>query len=255
MGIEHAVSLFREYMGTGLVVIWFLVCLIYLFLKEERKHIRIMFLYVPVILLLLFFNPVFADVMTIFVGDEIYYRILWLLPMTAVISYTCVVIAGRLAGRRKAFFAVGVLFAVIVSGKYIYNNFYFSRADNLCHVPESVVNICDAIEIPGREVTAVFPLELIQYVRQYSPVVCMPYGREILVEGWNEWEVQSELCDAMEAETAEAEELGRLAREKNCIYIILPREKIIRGRMQDAGYEYFAETDGYVIYKDSFFEG
>lgn len=255
MGVEHTVLLFREYMGTGLIVIWFLVCLIYLFLKEETKRIRVLFVYVPVVLLLFFFNPFFASLLTGYMGDEIYYRILWLLPITAVIGYACVTFAGMLGGRKKNCFVIALVLLTIVSGKYIYNNTFFGRAENLYHVPDSVVHICDAIEIPGREVTAVFPLELVQYVRQYSPVVCMPYGREILVENWNEWPVQSDLCDVMEADIIEARELGRLAREESCIYIVLPEEKELRGSLQDAGYEYFARMDGYVIYKDRFFDG
>ncbi|MCM1090162.1 MAG: hypothetical protein NC092_10550 [Butyrivibrio sp.] len=253
MGVGHAVVLFREYMGTGLVVIWFLVCLIYLFLREERKELRILLVYVPMILLLLFFNPLFARIVMAYMGDEIYYRIIWLLPMTVVIAYTCVTVGGRLGGRKRLAFAVSAVILTIVSGKYIYNNAYYGRAENLYHMPESVVHICDAIEIPGREVTAVFPLDMVQYVRQYSPVVCMPYGREILVEAWNEWAVQNALCDAMEAETVEAAELGRLAREQSCIYIVLPASKEVRGNLQETGYEYFDEMDGYVIYKDKFF--
>lgn len=253
MGLGHAVSLFREYMGTGLVVIWFLVCLVYLFLKEERKPFRILFVYMPAVLLLLFFNPLFSNAAARYMGDEIYYRILWLLPVTAVIGYTCVTVAGKLSGTRKRLFPLCTVLLVMVSGRYIYSNGFFGRAENLYHVPDSVVHICDAIELPGREVTAVFPLELVQYVRQYSPVVCMPYGREMLVDSWAEWISWTELCTAMEADTVDAKELGRLAREEGCVYIILSEEKPLRGKLQDAGYEYFDSMDGYRIYKDSSF--
>ena len=53
-------TLFRDYMGTGLIVIWFFVSAVYLFVVEKRKHIRILFLYVPANLLLIFLNPLFA---------------------------------------------------------------------------------------------------------------------------------------------------------------------------------------------------
>lgn len=248
--MDHAIALFREYMGTGLVIIWFLLSLLYLFLKEERKQIRILFVYVPVILLVLFFNPLFAGLLAEYMGDEIYYRILWLLPVTVVIAYTCVSVGSKLAGRKRTFFAVGAVILAMVSGSYIYSNVYFSEAENPYHVPDSVVHICDAIVLPGREVTAVFPLETIQYVRQYSPVVCMPYGREILVEGWNEWATQHELCDAMEAEEADASLLGQLARDYGCIYIVLPAEKPVKGDLAESGYEVFLETDGYIVYRN-----
>lgn len=248
--MEHSLSLFREYMGTGLIVIWFLLSLVYLFLKEERKQVRIMLVYVPVIMLLLFFNPLFAGLVTQYMGDEIYYRILWLLPITVVIAYTCVSITTGLAGRKRNLFAAVCVLLAVVSGSYIYQNPYFTKAQNGYHVPDSVVHICDAIELPGREVTAVFPLEMIQYVRQYSPVVCMPYGREILVESWNEWAVQNELCDAMEGEVADAQILGNLAVSYGCIYIVLPADKPITGSLAKTGYERFLETDGYVVYRN-----
>lgn len=254
METNHAIILFREYMGTGLIMIWFLVCLVYLFVKEEKKQIRILFLYVPVVLLLIFFNPLFGTLMDNYLGDEIYYRILWILPVTVVIAYTGVRIYAGLAGKKRGVFSIFVVFMIIMSGSWIYANPFFSKAENLYHVPESVVHICDAIEIPGREVTAVFPLDMVQYVRQYSPVICMPYGREMLVEGWNEWASQDALCDAMEAEKTSALELGSLAREENCIYIVVSEEKKIEGDMRDGGYELFLETDGYRVYKDIYFK-
>ncbi len=253
METNHAIVLFREYMGTGLIVIWYLFSLIYLFLKEERKVVRILFVYVPVILLLLFFNPLFTALMTRFVGDDIYYRMLWLLPMTASIAYSCVCICGKLTGKKQAVFAVSAMLVAMASGSCIYANPVFTEAENLYHMPDSVVHICDAIEVPGREVMAVFPLDMVQYVRQYSPVVCMPYGREVLVESWNEWAVQNELCDAMEAESIEADALGALARREGCVYIILPGDKTVTGDLQNSGYEKFQETDGYIIYRDEYF--
>ena len=110
----------------------------------------------------------------------------------------------------------------VSSGSLIYRNPYFQKAENVYHVPQSVVDICDAIEVPGREVMAVFPGELLQYVRQYSNLVCMPYGRNIVV---SKWTVQNDLYDVMEQETIDAGELATLAREEQCAYIILPETK------------------------------
>lgn len=253
--MSHAITLFREYMGTGLILIWFLVSVIYLFLREEKKQIRILFVYVPVIVLVLFFNPLFARLMSTYMGDEIYYRILWLLPVTPVLAYSFVHVCVTFQGKKRLAFTLTAAFLAVVSGSFIYSNPFFARAENLYHVPERVTRICDAIEIPGREVTAVFPLDMVQYVRQYSPVVCMPYGREILVEEWNEWAIQNELCDVMESDVIEAAELGRLAREQSCIYIVLPEEKKLTGSLREADYEEFFRADGYVVYKDARFEG
>ena len=225
-----ALKLFQEYMGTGLIVLWFLVSLLYLWLTEKRKYIRVMFLYVPLVLLLVF------------------YRILWLLPVTPVIAFGTVQLCGKLAGRKRY---VGITLAIVlftISGSLIYRNPNFQKAENAYHVPQSVVDICDTIEVPGREVMAAFPGELLQYVRQYSNVICMPYGRDIMV---SKWTVQNDLYDVMEQEVIDAQELAELAREEACAYVILSEDKKLVGKMQDQEFEEFGRMHGYVIYKDS----
>lgn len=245
------ISLFREYMGTGLIVIWFLVSLGYLLAVEKRKHIRILFLYVPLIFLGLFFNPLFAKLLYTVMGDEIYYRILWLLPVTVVIAYSAVLLCIRVkeAGKPVQALCLGLCLGalVMVSGSYIYKNPYFKKAENLYHVPQSVVDICDAIEVEGREVMAAFPVECLQYVRQYSPVVCMPYGREATVSRWG---ASPELYDAMEAEEIDAQTLAAEAKKQGCHYVILAEEKRINGNLEDYEYKVFDRMHGYVIYRD-----
>lgn len=245
---SHALNLFQEYMGTGLIVIWFLVSLIYLWIVENRKQIRILFIYVPIILLLLFFNPLFASIVYRFAGDEIYYRILWLLPITVVIAFAAMNAFDRLEGAKKGAFVATAAVIIMISGGYIYNNPYFQRAENPYHVPQTVVDICEAIEVEGREVKAIFPLEMVQYVRQYSPVVCMPYGREILVDAWGQW---NELYDVMEVEEIDPQQLTEKCRIQSVVYIVLPADKKVNGRFEDYEFEWFATIDDYVIYKDA----
>lgn len=242
-----ATDLFREYAGTGLIVILYLLSLIYLWAKEKRKYIRILFLYVPVILLLLYFNPLFAEVLYRLAEGEIYYRILWLLPVTVTIAFTAVEIYSQLRDGHRILFGLAAAAGIIVSGSYIYNNPYFQKAENLYHMPESVVHICDAIAVSGREVQAVFPLELVQFVRQYDPTICMPYGREVTVE---RWVGGSELAAEMEKESIDLNRFAPLAKEEGCHYVILPEDKSMIGSPADYNWEVFGRTDGYVIYRD-----
>lgn len=246
---KDVVSLFREYMGTGLIVILFLVALVYLWRREQRKPVRILFLYVPVILLLLYFNPLFARLVYGVAGEEIYYRILWLLPITVVIAFAAVTLYGQLKQKQKTVFAVSAAAIIMASGSFVYSNPYFSKAENQYHVPDSVVHICDEIVIPGREVMAVFPMELVQFVRQYEPTIRMPYGREMTVERW--YYFQSDLFNEMEKDEIDLAALVPLAREEACHYIILSQEKKVNGIPEDYGWEVMDVTDGYVIYRDT----
>lgn len=65
---KDVIKIFQRYMGTGLVMIWFVVALIYLFLNEKQKPKRIVLVYMPIIMLALYFNPLFASVFCKIVG-------------------------------------------------------------------------------------------------------------------------------------------------------------------------------------------
>lgn len=242
--MNSTIQTFQNYMGTGLVMIWFLMAMIYLFLCEKRRPRRILFVYTPVIVLLLYFNPLFARMFYGLVGEEIYFRICWLLPIIAVIAYSVVLICERLKGRTAVGFAAAALALAVLSGRLVYSSPLYSRAENLYHVPDSVVRICDAIEVPGREVMAVFPEEMLLYVRQYSSVVCMPYGREVLMDFFDPF------YEEMESKTIDLEALMPMAREKLCHYLVFRQEQKFFGQPADYGLEIVLETDGYVVYRD-----
>lgn len=243
-------ALFREYAGTGLIVAGYFLSLVYLWLNEKRKYMRILFLYMPLVLLCLYFNPLFAGLVYGVVGDEVYYRILWLFPVTVVIAYACVCIYGKIAGEKQLranLFALCMVGIIAASGSFIYSSPLFSQAENICHVPDTVIRICDAVNVPGREVMAAFPLELVQYVRQYSPYTCMPYGRELTVERWHYYHP---LRDEMEKEVIDMEQLVPLTREYGCHYVIFRPGQKVRGKPGDYGWVRFEEIDGYTIYRD-----
>lgn len=248
---NDVIALFRDYMGTGLIVIWYILSLVYLWIHEKRRHIRILFFYMPIVVLAIYFNPLFARLVYGVAGSEIYYRILWLLPVTVVIAYTCACIYRQLAvGKRlrAELFALCAAGIIALSGSFIYSSPLFSRAENVYHMPDSVVHICDAINVPGREVMALFPIELVQYVRQYSPFTCMPYGRELTV---GRWHYHNPLRDQMEREVIDMEQLVPLTRYWGCHYVIFREGQRLQGSPADYGWTKFGETDGYVIYRDS----
>ncbi len=242
---ENAILIFQKYMGTGLLVIWFLVALVYLFLCEKDKVKRVLFVYAPVMVLLLYFNPLFIRIFMGMTESEIYFRICWLLPVTVVIAYAAVQVWGSMKGRGALCFGAASILLVVVSGKLVYSSPLYSRAENLYHVPADVVEICDAIQVPGREVMAVFPYEMLLYVRQYSPVVCMPYGREAIMEG------DHALYLAMGRAVLDLEELVPLSREAGCHYVILRADADLEGKTEDYGWMVYGSTKGYVIYRDT----
>ena len=239
----NALKVLQEYMGTGGALILFLFAVIYLYLREKRKPRRILFVYVPILLLVLILNPLFFRLLREM--DVVYFRLFWLLPVIVEIAYCAVVICETQKGRAYAALAVVFVTLTAALGRPVYQNPLYSPAENIYHVPDSVVHICDAIQVPGREVMALFPEELLLYVRQYSPVVCMPYGREVLTG------VYDALHETACAEKVDMEQLVPLSREKSCHYLIFPQKQRFSREPSDYGWEVFLETDGYTVYRDT----
>lgn len=246
---DKVVTLYHNYAGTGFMLGIYFLSLIYLFAAEKKKNIRIYFLYVPLGILILFFNPLFAKIVYSFVGEEIYYRVLWTLPVIVTIAYAGVKLIKSQSGKAGRIVAAAVLCMIVLGGKFVYQNPYFSISKNIYHMPEEVVHICDAIRVDGREVMAAFPIEMLQFVRQYDPSICMPYGREMTVDRWVIWHAD-ELYTEMNKEIYDAPRIAELAKERQCHYVILEEGKEINGSFEDYDYELFDVIDGYRIYQD-----
>lgn len=244
--MHSALQTFRNYMGTGSILILFLLALVYLFLFEDRKPRRILFIYFPILVLLLFFNPLFVRFYVSLDGEETYFRVCWLLPYLIVLPYTVVSIVEKQKGKTAVCMCVALAAALFVaSGKLVYSNPLYSRAENIYHVPDSVVQICDTIEVPGREVRAVFPMELLLYVRQYSALVHMPYGRDALMGSYDE------MYEIMESGEIDLKQLLSLTRQRECHFIVFREDAEFVGEPAGWDLELFLQTDGYIVYRDN----
>lgn len=242
--MDSVMETFQKYMGSGLIMILFLLALAYLFVYETRKPRRILFIYTPVLILLLFFNPLFAGLFHRIADEETYFRFCWTLPYLTVLGYTALSIVSRQKGKRAVLAYAAAAALLMASGKLVYLNPLYSLAENQYHVPDSVVHICDAIEVPGREVRAVFPEELLLYVRQYSPVVFMPYGREVLMGEYNE------MHEIMESAEIDIERLLRLTRAQDCPFLVFRQDAVFSEDPDTQELELLCETDGYMVYQD-----
>lgn len=242
----EVIQMTRNYIGNGLAIALYIVATVYLWRKEKDVANRTVLLYSSICVLILFFLPFFAIIIFNLMGKEGYYRILWLIPMTIVIAYAFVRLLWSISKLKWKIVCCALASIVIVlSGDYVYDNPYFSAAQNRFHVPQTVKDVCDAIIIEGREVRAVVPSEMLPYVRQYTANVCMPYGRDVVVETWKE---NNPLHDAMEQLPVDCEEVADLAAQQSCHYIILHEMKEREGSFEGSGYTYQKTVDGYEIY-------
>ena len=243
--MKDILTIYQQYTGAGFLTILYLLALIYLWLSEKNKVTRAIFVYGASMLQLLFFCPLF------YYGYQLldrgtYYRILWLLPMTITIAYVgCIILTKYPTGS----IALGFLL-IALCGKFVYSNQYISKAENLYHIPQEVVEVCEMIMPKENEerVTGVFPDELIHFVRQYSTKIQMVYGRDYLAPDWIYGD--HPMREVMNKEKIQVFRLVKLANTAKCQYIILKGDKQIIGDFNNFNVEFIGATKHYKVYRN-----
>ena len=245
----ESVVIFKNYAGyhqNNFLFGIYIFFLLYLWLKEKDKKLRAILVYAPTLILIAFFCPLFRKVFVrLFEDAETYYRILWLLQMSLVSTYGALKLAGR---HRKIMLAIMTV-AIIACGSYVYSGQYISKAENIYHLPDEAVEVAEIIDPEKGRIMALVPADLIYYLRQYSTRINMPYGREMLIARWGYY---NDMYEAMElAENIETPSFVELARSYGCNYVVLTRNRKLEEPLTDYDFELYAQTDKYMIYRDT----
>ena len=244
----ESVVIFKNYMGfhqykflAGL----YLLALLYLWFAEKDRHRRAILVYAPTLLLAAFFCPLFRKVFVRVLEDsETYYRLLWLLQMSLVTAYGSI----KLMGRHRKIGLLIMCAAIAAGGDYVYDSINISKAQNAYHLPQEVIDIVDMIEPEEGRIKVLMPGELLQYVRQYSTDIELPYGREMMIERWDYYDA---MYEAMEkTEVIDTPYFVELARGYPCAYVILRNDRQVKESLTDYGFEVYGQVGIYVIYKD-----
>ncbi len=244
----------KLYGGNGAILLLFLASAIYLVITEESVKKKIMLGIIPLLIMVGFLLPITKIVyVAVFEdGSDTYYRLLWLIPMYVVIGYAlCKLIFSlkKSMYQRSGIVAAGVVIAV--SGSLVYASQHVTLAENLYHIPQSVIDICDVLAPAEDEprVRAAFPSELVHFVRQYDTDILMPYGREMVV---TQWDYYNPVYEVMEKpEIIDAKALLEATRETKCTYIVLHEDRKIDEKLEDLGLDLVTNLYGYNIYLDS----
>ncbi len=244
--MTEILGIFKAYNGTGYYSILFIAALLYLWFTEEDRQLRALIVISPAVIQVLFFVPYFYMGYNM-LDEGTYYRILWLLPMTLVIAYAACKVIGTYTRAGLAIMSL----ILVISGTCVYTSVLCQRAENIYHIPEEVVEVCDMIKPEeGRErVWASFPISMIQYVRQYTTTIQMPYGRDSIVPTWDY--VENPVYEIYRQKVINAEELTKRTSEAYCNYIILDKAQVLDGELEECGVVLIGETSNYDVYRNT----
>lgn len=246
--ISITLDIFQNYGGSSMMTLLVMAAMLYLWIAEEKADVKILFVYVCAAVTALFFFPPFAYVVIhYFLDGQVYYRLLWLIPMGTIVSYGLVRLLSGIETKRKRV-VIGVVCALFImqSGSLIYQNDMVTRAENLYHLPQSVLHVADVLHVEGTNVRAVVPSEMLQFIRQYDASIELAYGREVLVEGWS----NNPLYDTMEENPIHSFALTDYSKQQGLDYIVIRTGTPVVGSKPIEKYQftYLATVDNYDIY-------
>ena len=239
------------YNNKSFLVPLFLIALLFLWMTEKDRKLRVVLVYLVTAITVIFLCPLYAWI-GMRIDKDIYYRVFWALPIGLLVCYSVVKLMIRFQTVvAKGLVLVLAVIGIALNGKFVYDNqnTIHHRAVNQYHIPQSVIDVADALKLDNYKPIAVLPAELLPFFRQYSADVFTPYGRNILEPAWT---FSNELYDAMEgsSDTYNAAEIARCARNEHCTYVVLSCMKQIEGSMEEQNYFLLGFVQGYYIYMD-----
>jgi len=244
-------EIIKLYSGNGTFMLMFSLSLVYLWAFEKDKVKKALLVFMPLTLIILFVFPLFSNIFIKRFDEEgTYYRFLWLVPTGIVSSYTVFSILDRFKKKAIQIIAfTALIVCIMIGGVYMYEAPCFTKAENEYQLPQCVVDMCDDMRIlKDREYEAVFPDEILQYPRQYTAFITMPYGFEMLQFQTGQHE---DLHDEMIKDTLDVQKLTGLCEDKNIHYIVINNNKSLDGRFEDYNYEHVGSYGDYEMYKST----
>lgn len=241
------------YNGHGWQLFLFAAALVYLcFCRRDREHKKLLLGYTGVFAVI-YFCPLTAKIiMDYCIGESVYWRMLWLLPIPLILAYVCTKLVGKC---KKLPVQIGcfVLLAalIIVSGRNMHfgEGGRYETAANINKIPEEEVQICEIILQDGDPLAikkAVIPDWVTGFVRQYTPLIEMAFGR------WGgEGKASKRIYKQMTSSNPDFEIVAKNARKLECTYLVYWASAEQDATIKALGYEPIGQVNGYIIYKDT----
>ncbi|MCQ2498130.1 MAG: hypothetical protein MJ133_04025 [Lachnospiraceae bacterium] len=244
----------KNFTGLKLLLGITLISWIYLFIKEKRKAVRAVLVFLPLVVMLIFLCP-FSKTLFDALGQEgdIYYRFLWMIPFGIITSFGIVRFAGNSRVKRIIALLVSSLI-IIFSGSLVYSNAAFFKSQNLYGIPKETIDIVDYIKsVDDHERMTILPSsDIIASVRQYDANMMMPYGRDFFDAPYG---YVNAVFDAYENPQREMKPIvfGNLVeatRNADVEYIVMHIAVLNDGKFEEAGLELLANIDDHLIFRD-----
>lgn len=254
--VGHVLSTERQYgkyMGLALLALLFLWLSPTELSGRKGKKLAMMTL---VQFCLILFIPLLFLLQKLLGFSANYWEYLWTVPVLPVIAYSCVELcAVQKDGRRFWGAAVICLVVLALSGTLLP---FQGGGEKWKYADRSVDQVLACVreqkELYGGEVLLLAPEEILEQARAYDGGIRLIYGRDM----WN-MEANTAVADdysedirllyeSMRHDYEQPDQVADSAKWYGCDVLVL-REKLTPGGLQEAEWCFIKEVNGYVVYR------
>lgn len=239
---------YERYTETSIVQLLFISAIVIILIREKTRENLSLSYYVIVLMILLFFPPMAYIFGNYFIGEDLYWRMFWLIPSVVVVAYVATKLIeqqSRTSKRKMTFLAITIL--IVVGGKLIYTKENFNKSTNPYKIPQEAIEVCEIITQEGKA-RAIIPETIVSYIRQYDPQIDMLYGRNLGkdIKRGKTYKLLLQL-NAVDPDIAY---IAECARERKCEYVVFANTSNGIEEMINYGYKNCGSTKNYTVFKD-----
>lgn len=229
-----------------------LIVLVFILWKEKDGMRKLLLGVLPLLFLFIYWCPLTGMLFMKLLGENVYWRILWLILIAAVIPYGFCLVLGRLKGwMRQAVFLIGMA-VIVLCGTPLFKSEEFQVSTNVYKIPQNVIAVCDLL--PGN-VHALVSNRLMPYIRLYDPSITLEFGRNALAYNGIENPTGNQILYAeAQKEEIDVPALAPLAKEEGCTFLVFSNSRTYSDDWEAYGYKEYGHTDEFTIFADTDYE-
>lgn len=242
-----------DFMATfeGAFIFWILLAALFWILWKEKDWNRKLLLGVlPLLCLFIYWCPLTGILFMKLLGENVYWRILWLVLLAIVIPYAACLLIKNLKGKWKYGGFLFSVFVIVLGGKNLLSTEWFEASTNVYKLPQNVVEVC---EVLPSNVHVLVSNRLLPYIRQYDTSITLEYGRNAMTYDYNREVIKGadhQLYHAVQQAEIDVAYVAPLAKSEGCTFLVFSKSRTYTEDWEDYGYREYANTSDFVIFVD-----
>ncbi len=250
--IDWSIYIWRLYWNDSCFQYLLPAAVLYLLIFHRKKRSVRQVLAFSALVLFVYLFPPTSKLICFCIGDNVYWRVLWLLPTIPVIALAATEL---LRGRRSRLARAALLLlccgVIAISGRDMLSSGSYTRTVNRQKVPDPIAHICNRIQEEAqadgiREICMVSDEYVASYVRVYDPSITQAYGR------WGRNAINRaarRVFHLMRQEEPNYRKIAKYARRAGCNFLVIsvPKKKV--RKIKRFGYVKIGDVGSYSIFQ------